>query len=528
MESNEIFADYHNSKGEQLVTKPRYFAYSPSYNKGMSMSDLSLQKGKSKAIRKKIRDNMLIDLIAQGLTSNAGSQSSLTPGSYDNVKQSSRQQRILHNKKALESFYAKHKKEIEASSLLEVLNKYGMEKDSTIKDGIDALDNFYDENATAEDPLSIIDYANNHRNLMDGNDLIGMFAVNSSSHYKFQFINKGEGLKLRDSVQFKITLPNAKEPKTISTIDSVVSPLTGTKIGDICAEFQAASPDNGKDPVLGDLGCNSSTVARVAFLIRIGCDPQTIGYLNTCDDLITVIKTKVAADKDLDNETKMWQSFDGNIADIVDLIAKFRLTGTIEEEDLPFAARFLGWMNNINDLSKLLKESLAIARCDSPNGALAISTEEVTQQMIKAREFMNKVTVREDGVLKANPFSPILGFENFIDIDLDAINEEEGTRDAILKSSVPRVQAFYTLGIRSAYTMIGRHNLLPQLSSSVENAVEKLRNFTNNDLTRTRDIKEIRRFYNELVMYLMSGRESRFGSEEGMDIMDKTLSLIHI
>lgn len=527
LESNEIFADYHNSKGEQLVTKPRYFAYSPSYNKGMSMSDLSLQKGKSKAIRKKIRDNMLIDLIAQGLTSNAGSQSSLTPGSYDNVKQSSRQQRILHNKKALESFYAKHKKEIEASSLLEVLNKYGMEKDSTIKDGIDALDNFYDENATAEDPLSIIDYANNHRNLMDGNDLIGMFAVNSSSHYKFQFINKGEGLKLRDSVQFKITLPNAKEPKTISTIDSVVSPLTGTKIGDICAEFQAASPDNGKDPVLGDLGCNSSTVARVAFLIRIGCDPQTIGYLNTCDDLITVIKTKVAADKDLDNETKMWQSFDGNIADIVDLIAKFRLTGTIEEEDLPFAARFLGWMNNINDLSKLLKESSAIARCDSPNGALAISTEEVTQQMIKAREFMNKVTVREDGVLKANPFSPILGFENFIDIDLDAINEEEGTRDAILKSSVPRVQAFYTLGIRSAYTMIGRHNLLPQLSSSVENAVEKLRNFTNNDLTRTRDIKEIRRFYNELVMYLMSGRESRFGSEEGMDIMDKRNYYIH-
>lgn len=527
LESNEIFADYHNSKGEQLVTKPRYFAYSPSYNKGMSMSDLSLQKGKSKAIRKKIRDNMLIDLIAQGLTSNAGSQSSLTPGSYDNVKQSSRQQRILHNKKALESFYAKHKKEIEASSLLEVLNKYGMEKDSTIKDGIDALDNFYDENATAEDPLSIIDYANNHRNLMDGNDLIGLFAVNSSSHYKFQFINKGEGLKLRDSVQFKITLPNAKEPKTISTIDSVVSPLTGTKIGDICAEFQAASPDNGKDPVLGDLGCNSSTVARVAFLIRIGCDPQTIGYLNTCDDLITVIKTKVAADKDLDNETKMWQSFDGNIADIVDLIAKFRLTGTIEEEDLPFAARFLGWMNNINDLSKLLKESSAIARCDSPNGALAISTEEVTQQMIKAREFMNKVTVREDGVLKANPFSPILGFENFIDIDLDAINEEEGTRDAILKSSVPRVQAFYTLGIRSAYTMIGRHNLLPQLSSSVENAVEKLRNFTNNDLTRTRDIKEIRRFYNELVMYLMSGRESRFGSEEGMDIMDKRNYYIH-
>lgn len=527
LESNEIFADYHNSKGEQLVTKPRYFAYSPSYNKGMSMSDLSLQKGKSKADRKKIRDNMLIDLIAQGLTSNAGSQSSLTPGSYDNVKQSSRQQRILHNKKALESFYAKHKKEIEASSLLEVLNKYGMEKDSTIKDGIDALDNFYDENATVEDPLSIIDYANNHRNLMDGNDLIGMFAVNSSSHYKFQFINKGEGLKLRDSVQFKITLPNAKEPKTISTIDGVVSPLTGTKIGDICAEFQAASPDNGKDPVLGDLGCNSSTVARVAFLIRIGCDPQTIGYLNTCDDLITVIKTQVAVDKDLDNETKMWQSFDGNIADIVDLIAKFRLTGTIEEEDLPFAARFLGWMNNINDLSKLLKESSAIARCDSPNGALAISTEEVTQQMIKAREFMNKVTVREDGVLKANPFSPILGFENFIDIDLDAINEEEGTRDAILKSSVPRVQAFYTLGIRSAYTMIGRHNLLPQLSSSVENAVEKLRNFTNNDLTRTRDIKEIRRFYNELVMYLMSGRESRFGSEEGMDIMDKRNYYIH-
>jgi hypothetical protein len=527
LESNEIFADYHNFIGNNLVTKPKYYAYSPSYNKGMSISDLSLQKGKSKAIRKKIRDNMLIDLIAGGLTSNAGSQSSFIPGSYDNVKQASRQQKILHNREALKKLYDKHKDEIEKSSLFEVLNKYGMNEDSTVEDGIDALDNFYDENATVDDPLSIIDYANNHRNLMDGNDLIGMFAVNSSSHYKFQFINKNEGLKLRDSVQFKITLPGEKKPKIVNTIDSVVSPLTGIKIGDICAEFQAASPDNGKDPVLGDLGCNSLTIGRVEFLIRIGCDPQTIGYLNTCDDLISAIRTQVSVNKDLYEETESWQDFDGKISDIVDLIAKYRLNGTINEENLSYAARFLGWMDNIQRLSALLQESSVISRCDSPNGALAISTEEVTQQMIKAKEFMNKVTVRENGVLKANPFSPILGFENFIDIDLDAIYEEEGTRAAILKSSVPRVQAFYTLGIRSAYTIAGRHNLLPQLSRSVENAVETLRNYTNNTLTRTRDVKELRRFYNELVMYLMSDRDSRFGSEEGKDIMDKRNYYIH-
>ena len=74
-----------------------------------------------------------------------------------------------------------HKEEIEKTEggLLAVLHKYST----------DELDSFYEKKATVEDPLSIVDYCKNHRNLMDGNDLIGMFAVNSSNHYKFQFLN---------------------------------------------------------------------------------------------------------------------------------------------------------------------------------------------------------------------------------------------------------------------------------------------------------------------------------------------------
>ena len=160
----------------------------------MSIDEISQQAQiKNAKIRKKVRDNMLIDMISACLSSPAGSQMSMIPGSYNNIKHTSREQRILKDPAALEAFYAEHKTEIDETEggLLAVLHKYST----------DELDSFYEKKATVEDPLSIVDYCKNHRNLMDGNDLIGMFAVNSSSHYKFQFIRKGKGLSIAETSQ---------------------------------------------------------------------------------------------------------------------------------------------------------------------------------------------------------------------------------------------------------------------------------------------------------------------------------------
>lgn len=520
IDESTVFEDFMYDEGFELKLKtPNYRSFKPKVTKGMSIEDISEQKDIKKARERKLtRDNMLIDMISACLTSNAGSQMSVIPGSYVNVKHTSREQRILKDPKALAAFKAEHKEEIEKTEggILAVLHKYSL----------DSLEKFYDTKATIEDPLSIIDYAKNHRNLMDGNDLIGMFAVNSSSHYKFQFIREGKGLHIQSDSQFNIKLLGKPEVK-VTTIDAVVSPLTGDKIGDYCAEYQAASPDNGKDPCLGDLNANGKTVSRIGFLTRIGCDPETVGILNTCDDFLNVIGS-IVLDKrngyldDFDN----WRDFHGDISKITDMIVEYRLNG-LENINMSEAAQFLGWMNNISDLSQLLQESSVISRCDSPNGALAISTAEAAQQLFKAEDFMQKVTKRKDGKLIANPSSPIQGFETFIDTDLNAVDDEKNIRKKILESSVPRVQAAYTLGIRSAYTLASKYNMLPQLSKGVENAIGYLRSITKSNLSTKNDVKELRQFFNELVMYLLSDKDSRFGSNNGEDIMDKRNYYIH-
>lgn len=520
IDESTVFEDFMYDEGFELELRtPNYRSFKPKVTKGMSIEDISEQKDIKKARERKLtRDNMLIDMISACLTSNAGSQMSVIPGSYVNVKHTSREQRILKDPKALAAFKAEHKEEIEKTEggILAVLHKYSL----------DNLEKFYDTKATIEDPLSIIDYAKNHRNLMDGNDLIGMFAVNSSSHYKFQFIRKGEGLHIQSDSQFNIKLLGKPEVK-VSTIDAVVSPLTGDKIGDYCAEYQAASPDNGKDPCLGDLNANSKTVSRIGFLTRIGCDPETVGILNTCDDFLNVIGSIVLDKRNgyLDDFNN-WRDFHGDISKITDMIVEYRLNG-LENINMSEAAQFLGWMNNISDLSELLQESSVISRCDSPNGALAISTAEAAQQLFKAEDFMQKVTKREKGVLIANPSSSIQGFETFIDTDINAVDDEKNIRKKILESSVPRVQAAYTLGIRSAYTLASKYNMLPQLSKGVENAIGYLRSITKSNFSTKKDVKELRQFFNELVMYLLSDKDSRFGSNNGEDIMDKRNYYIH-
>lgn len=530
LDNYSAFEEFWNDEGYDLcLDMPNYNSYKPTIKEGMSLSDVSQQSDRTLKERKKVRDNMLIDMISKGLRTPAGSQMSMIPGSYYDIKHASRVQQIAKDPIALDAFMKQHKEEIAKNGLYKTLNEYGRKNTlSTTSDSTSALEKFHESNASIEDPLSIVDYSNNHRNLMDGNDLIGIFAISSSSHYKFQFINNGNGLSIAKEYQFNVSI-DGKNTIKADRIDSVVSPFTGAKIGDYCAQYQAASPDNGKDPVLGDINANTKTTKRIEFLTRIGLDPDSVGVLNTCDVFLTDIRSiKSIPNSGFDDAYFDWKRFHGSIPRIFELKSKYTLNGfeNFSEEELKECMQFLGWMDNINKLSKLLNKSSCIARCDSPNGALGVNTAVVTQQMMKAKDFIDEVTIRRNGKLMANPTSPIQGFEQFIDTELDAINTDD-IRSRILNSAVPRVQAAYTLGIKSAYTLVSKFNLLPQLSSVVRDSILYLSNVTGKKLTSSRETAEIRQFYNELVMYLLSGEDSRFGTTKDNDIMDKRNYYIH-
>ena len=512
-ESSELFAKFMEEEGfNYAYSTPRYIVKEPRKYYKDGKLDLNMMSKKATADE---RNNMLIDSIWGVLTSPAGSVLSMMPGSYNNVKHSSRQQRILHDAQALQMFLkdktiqeklqkitGNKEYKVTVDNLWESLNLLSM------KD----LDTFYEENATIQNPMDILDYVDNHRNLMDGNDLIGMFAVNSSNHYKFQFLN----LKIKSKHRFKI---NGVE---IEAIDAVKSPITGVRIGRMCAEFQAASPDNGKDPCLGDLNANSDTVSRISFLLRIGLDAQTIGMLNTSDQLVSFGKA-LGSNSSLKLKNNKVNNFNLDIARITKYFADYSLLGEegfinkYDYDDFQYLKDYSEWMKNIDDLSKELSTASAVSRSDSPNGALGISIAETTQQRLQAEDFVK---------LTKSPDAMIEGLDELIDIDLDATTtDKDELRDKILKSKIPRLQAVYTLGHKSAITLSKKW--LVQMDDNVFNLVKMLRNETKHTLTYRKNIPLLKKFYSELIMYALSA-DSIFSSDvDGKTLMEKRNYYLH-
>lgn len=512
-EQSELFSKFMEEEGFNYAYKnPKYIIKKPRKFYKDGKLDLNMM---SKKASKDERNNMLIDVIWGVLTSPAGSRLSMMPGSYNNVSHGSRQQRILHDSNALQKFLSDTKIQKKLQDITG--NKdYKVTTENLWKSlnllSTDDLDAFYEENATIQNPMDILDYVDNHRNLMDGNDLIGRFAVNSSNHYKFQFLN----LKIKPQYRFKI---NGIE---IKSIDSVDSPITGVKIGRMCAEFQAASPDNGKDPTLGDLGANRKTVSRISFLLRIGLDAQSIGIINTSDKLVSLGKT-LSKMSTLGLKGTKINNFDLNFDKITQYLADYTLLGEegflnkYSTDDLQYIKDYAVWFDTIKDLSSELSSASIISRSDSTNGALSISIAETAQQRLKAEDFI-KLTRSQNKMID--------GLEELIDIDLDATStSKEELRNKILESKIPRLQAFYTLGHKSARSLSKKW--LVQMNDNVFNLVKLLRDVTKDPLTYNSDIPLLKKFYSELTMYMMS-YDSIFSTDtSGRTLMEKRNYYLH-
>lgn len=542
IDSNDIFADFMDEIGFDMQYEiPLYKIMRPETTidgREMTLDEISKQESLPEHRRTAVRNNMIIDVMRQTLANEEVSKLLMQPGNFDRVKHGSRQQKIMHNPTALKTFRAIYKEEINAYGLFTVLQKPTksmiqkfldlttsesdkkklekmLNKDSkelTVQDSISFLEMFYEENAEAISPLDITDYVHMQRNLMDGNALIGMFAVNSSNHYKLQFT------PVEIASDYQLTI----EGVTLTNIDLQNSPMNGERIGRINAEFQAASPDNGKDPCLGDVGANTKTASRIGLLARLGLEPEMIGMLNTCDDFIGYGKLVADRLRKARISLPKLSTFDLSMNKLAEMIALYRTDIEAFDESMSnienavFVAMFYNFMKSIKSLSSSLSEVSKVSRSDSPNGSLAISIPEAIQQYVGAIDFMSNATA---------PDNPIKGLDKLVDITLDANSmSSEELREAIMNAPVPRLQAAYTLGIKSALSLCG--DLFPGLSNSTIKGVQFLRAQTQKRLTRDADAPIIRRFVAELTMALLS-QNSIFSTNEDETLMDKRNYYIH-
>lgn len=536
----EIFEDFMKEKGYGLKYDiPRYKIIRPETireGKEMTLDEISKQESLSSSRRKAVRNNMLIDIIWQTLTSESVSKLLMQPGNFDRVRHGSRQQKIMHNTTALKKFQELYKDEIKENGLFSVLQiptksmikklleqttsrenkkklKEMLENENiTTKDSTEFLDIFYEDNAEPVNPLDILDYVDMQKNLMDGNALIGMFAVNSSNHYKLQFC------PVEIAKKYQLTI----EGVTLTNIDLQDSPITGERIGRINAEFQAASPDNGKDPCLGDIGANTKTASKIGLLARLGLTPEMIGMLNTCDDFIDYSEGIEEEFNSAKITLPQLKTFNLEMNKLAEMIALYRTDREAFDEFMNinenrmFAGMFSKFMKSIKALSTSLSGVSKVSRSDSTNGALPVNLPEVIRQHFTVIDFMNEATSIN---------SPIKGLDKLVNINLDAKDMTmEELREKIMESPVPRLQASYTLGIKSALSLCG--DLFPGLSDSVISSVQFLRAQTQKKLTKDRDMPMIRRFIAELTMALLS-QNSIFSTDKEGNIMDKRNYYIH-
>jgi hypothetical protein len=496
---NPDFSEFLAVRGASKSIKydiPKYDTLKPKIvddeGNDLTTDEISKQEALKRNERISTRNNMLIDVIWNTLTSRPGSKLMMQPGNFDRVRQASRQQRIMHNPKALKEFKKQYADDIDKYGLFTTLNSIGADEKG---DNTKFLEEFYDKYASPVDPLDVIDAIDLQRNLMDGNALIGMFAVNSSNHYKLQFANIG----IHPAFQVQI------DGIVLKNLDLQNSIISGERIGRILAEFQAASPDNGKDPCLGDIGANIKTATRIGLLARMGLDPQTIGLINTSEDFYEYSKL-VLEDLKLNNgNVYAASSYNISTNKLAELVSLMRTDKEAFEEEMKkshnqqFAAQYAVFFQNIIALSKSLNSVSKVSRSDSTNGALEVSLPEVIRQYFGAQDFM--ADAKEED-------SPVQGLDKIVDITLDAtLMSKEALRYRILKAPIPRLQAAYTLGIKSALTLSAR--FFPNLNAlttndSSHNVIKVLRNQTHYRYTGKGDTLVLRTICNELTQALLS------------------------
>lgn len=533
---NSVFAEFIDSSEDALYKNPKYVPLRPRAirdSKGNIDLDATSQMKHIKSFedRQALRNNMILDMYWSILTSPEGSRQMMTPATYIHAKVSSRRERIMNDRVLLGAFVNQYSKAIEQyGSIYEALNHFAaiQGKEDTADNNFDALDRFIEEYANPDNPLDINFYIDSHRNLMDGNGLIGGLAVNSSRHYKFQLCTQEieeEGrtrrisaITLRPDFQFNISIPGFGT-HTIREIDPRISPITGIPVGRTCAELQAASPDNGKDPCLGDMGINMDTLKQTDFMTSIGLPAETIGFLNRLGDLVAVGGAALSNDKRFGKRFKL-KKYVCDVAKMSDIATRYRLGEELTGDDIEELKSFSLWWNNLLKCADDLHRSSVFVRSDSPNGALPVTTSEVIQHLLKVKSLQHDI---------AHSNFSIDGLESVIDLNMssrdDEFNEEgfnlDVFRNKILGTKIPRLQAWYTCGIKSATSLVERY--LPEISDDMLKAIDTLQFLTGLDLTSNSNLPFLRTFLNDLTTYILSSKTS---FSEG-NIMDNRNFYIH-
>lgn len=477
---------------------------------------LSKLDGLSLSERKRMRNNLLINMYWGSLTSKEGSRQMLTPATYIDVKISAKKNIIRTNPVLLKAFREQYKNKIEEyGSTLDALDHLHefqnkpTNKDSLYKCLVDFIENYKE----ADDACDVVFYTKAHRNLMDGNDLIGIFALNQSRHQKLQLCRNKDGsqmITLKNDWVLKVKNKNGEVVK-LDEVDRYASKLTGVPIYLYGSQYQAASPDNGKDPQLGDMGINTDNADIVSLATAMGLP---MDYVSLFNGLVSITRDgKYDGESEAQRHFKL-SNYVFDFTKLSNLQDKVIAGEMLTEDDDRELLRFKLYSKEVAKLGEALKELNTVLRADTTNGALSPFVHEVMQRKMQVQQLAEKVK---------SPDFPISGFEECFKLLLDSESaeiqsqngfDEDKFRRAILNTKLPRLQAAFTCGITSFTTLVSKY--LPELSTPIVKAVQEFGFITGKDLSKKYNEKYLKQFLNELTLYIIS-KDTAFSENNSID-----------
>lgn len=460
---------------------------------------------------RRARNNMIIDIAYAILTHKDTAEKIHNPGNFDLAKRGARITTILTDKTILENF-AKVYNIQDRNNIYKVLHSLSLSE----------LDKFLKDYKVPKSPLLFDTFIYNHRQNMTGGALIGMYANNTTMQAKYQFLNIG----IRDNFTFYVN------SRLIKSITDVTSGL-GERISKNCANFSAASVDNVKDPVLADLMQNTKTAKIAALLLRAGLSIEELSlFVNqpslkyiyeTYGELSPKIIDAIIENKleylveelesnypdfeilDIDNETMAKTIMNQHYFDSLD--DKEKRNHTIND------IKALQLMRNIviiaNDLSNLTQ----ISRADSPNGAIDISLAGAKVQVKKVEKYHKN---------SKNESFTLYGIDDIITNNRISTNMSiDEIRETLRSSSMPMLQAFYSLGIDVARQIVSPY--FTQCTPYMESLVEEVFINSPKGIVESNIVNAL---YNEAVTFVLTntkllgddsskGEDDPFASYEG-------------
>ena len=441
------------------------------------------------------RNNMIIDIAYGILTHPDTAEKIHNPGNFDKAKVAARIATIISNPAMVEEFADEYRLSVDYIPQLEWVRDKLLKMSREGK--LDELDDFINRHKEERSQLTVDTFIYNHKQNMTGGALIGMYANNTTMQAKFQVT----GLAIKGDYIFTIN------GRVVQSLHDIISPM-GERISKNCANFSAASVDNVKDPVLADLMQNTQTANIAGFMLRAGMSVEEVGLLFSQPTIRRCV-TETGGLKKLSSYRKAMMKVlkdnGGGVDDQIQLhdftseelmmnaLNESKTDWTQEEynEHLASQIQAVLLMEHIAKIAQDLSDLTQIARADSPNGAISTSIAGAKNQAQKVNLYARRS--------KSKGFT-LTGITDIMQNDyITADMSTDQMREKLLKSKMPMLQTFYSLGIELGNQVMGQY--FSQTTAYSDALIEQL--YDNSPIGIVSD-GTLNSFYSELVEFALS------------------------